>query len=158
MTKCVTEVLRLEVERRGLITENRLGAVRGVQGSKVQAMLNVAVNKAHGNALKVLWVDVKKAFDSVEHRYLLECIRHISLPTWVQSFLKTIIGRRSLKIRSNREVILEKRVERGILQGDTLSPLLSALCLDPLSRALNAKHPKPEVDAGTGHTDSVNTC
>ncbi|KAI4293396.1 hypothetical protein PAPHI01_2670 [Pancytospora philotis] len=28
-TKCVTEVLRLEVERRGLIAENQLGAVRG---------------------------------------------------------------------------------------------------------------------------------
>ncbi|KAI4293398.1 hypothetical protein PAPHI01_2672 [Pancytospora philotis] len=119
-------------------------------------MLNIAVNKAYGNELKVLWVDVKKAFDSVEHGYLLECTRRLSLPTWVQRFLETIIGRWSLKIRSNWDVILEKRVERGILQGDTLSPLLFALCLDPLSRALNSKYPKPEIDAGTGRTHGVN--
>ncbi|KAI4290877.1 hypothetical protein PAPHI01_0151 [Pancytospora philotis] len=155
-TKCVTEVVRIEVERRGLIAENQLGTVRGVQGSKEQALLNIAANKAHGNKLLELWVDVKKAFDSVNHSYLLACIKRLSLPVWVQAFLETTIASWTLQVRSNFEVILEKQVERGILQGDTLSPLLFALCMDPLSRSLNGAFPMIAIDSGEGRTHSIN--
>ncbi|KAK1351186.1 hypothetical protein LUQ84_000455 [Hamiltosporidium tvaerminnensis] len=51
-TKCVTKVVHLEVERRGLLAENQLGTVRGVQGAKEQALLNIALNKEYGNNLK----------------------------------------------------------------------------------------------------------
>ena len=61
-TKCVTEVMTLEVESRGLLSENQLGTVRRVQGAKEQALLNIAINKEHGNELKTMWIDVKKAF------------------------------------------------------------------------------------------------
>ena len=155
-TKCVTEVVKLEAERRGLLAENQLGAVRGVQGAKEQALLNIAVNKAHANRLKMMWIDVKKAFDSINHGYLLACLKALRLPTWVQQFLESTIARWALQVCSNQEIILEKRMERGILQGDTLSPLLFALCMDPLSRALNGKFPKVEVEAGEGRTHSVN--
>ncbi|KAL6120568.1 hypothetical protein NUSPORA_02682 [Nucleospora cyclopteri] len=48
-TKCVTQVMQLEVEKRGLLAENQLGTVRKVQGAKEQALLNLALNKEHGN-------------------------------------------------------------------------------------------------------------
>ncbi|KAL6120498.1 hypothetical protein NUSPORA_02768 [Nucleospora cyclopteri] len=48
-TKCVTQVMQLEVEKRGILAENQLGNVRKVQGAKEQALLNLALNKEHGN-------------------------------------------------------------------------------------------------------------
>ena len=45
-TKCVTEVMTLDVEARGLLSENQLGTVRRVQGAKEQALLNICTNKA----------------------------------------------------------------------------------------------------------------
>ncbi|KAF7683286.1 hypothetical protein TCON_1501 [Astathelohania contejeani] len=51
-TKCVTQVMQLEVEGRGLLTDNQLDTVRRVQGAKEQAMLNLSLNKEHGHLLK----------------------------------------------------------------------------------------------------------
>lgn len=119
-------------------------------------MLNIAINKEYGNKLKVTWIDVKKAFDSVEHTYLIECIKKLNFPVWIQTFLCSIISRWNLEVRAGSEVILDKRVERGILQGDSLSPLLFVLCMDPLSRKLNMSYPmvavhSNEISHSTNH-------
>ena len=150
VTKCVTETFQLEVERRGLLTENQMGTVRRVQGAKEQALLNLAVNKEHGNELKAMWIDVRKAFDSVDHCYLRECVARLNLPAWITNFLNRIISQWSLTIMAKGEVVLEKKVERGILQGDSLSPLLFVLCMDPLSRRLNGMYPKVSVPTSRG--------
>lgn len=65
-----------EVESRRLLSENQLGCVKGVQGPKEQALLNIDINLAYGNDLKTAWIDAKKAFDSVDHEYLIECIKN----------------------------------------------------------------------------------
>ncbi|KAL6120528.1 hypothetical protein NUSPORA_02730 [Nucleospora cyclopteri] len=89
-TKCVTQVMQLEVEKRGLLAENQLGTVRKVQGAKVQALLNLALNKEHGNQLKTAWIDVKKAYDSVDHAYLIQCINKLNLPKWITHSLSLL--------------------------------------------------------------------
>jgi hypothetical protein len=149
-TKCVTKVMQAIVENRDLLAENQLGTVRMVQGAKEQALLNLAINKHYSNTLKTAWIDVKKAFDSVDHIYLIKCLEKYSFPPWILNFLKGIISKWKLSIRSGSEEILEKSVERGILQGDSLSPLLFVLCIDPLSRQLNGKHQKVNVPTESG--------
>ncbi|KAF9763183.1 Retrovirus-related Pol polyprotein from type-2 retrotransposable element R2DM, partial [Nosema granulosis] len=144
-TKCITKVMQILVEERGLLAENQLGTVRLVQGAKEQAMLNIAVNKEYKNSLKTMWIDVKKAYDSVDHAYLVACIERLNLPQWIGEFLKSTIKKWHIEIRAGSEMILEKKIERGILQGDSLSPLLFVLCMDPLSRKLNSKYPKVGV-------------
>ena len=56
------------------IFKNQLGTIRRIQGAKEQALINIAINKEHKNNLKTSWIDVKKAFDTVDHDYLLHCI------------------------------------------------------------------------------------
>ena len=150
-TKCATRVMQLEVERRGLVAENQLGTVRMVQGAKEQVLLNLAVNRANRNRLATAWIDVKKAFDSVDHAYLIRCVECASFPEWITRFLKRIVGLWQLDIMAGGEKVLEKKVNRGILQGDSLSPLLFILCMDPLSRRLNMQHPKVAVTTPYGN-------
>ena len=149
-TKCVTKVIQGIVENRDILADNQLGTVRMVQGAKEQALLNLAINKHYGNSLKTAWIDVKKAFDSVDHIYLIKCLEKYSFPPWILNFLKDIISKWKLSIRSGRDEIILKSVKRGILQGDSLSPLLFVLCIDPLSRQLNGVHQKINVPTENG--------
>ena len=80
----------------------------------------------------------------------IRCIESYNFPTWITNFLKDIIKKWKINIKVGKEDILEKKIERGILQGDSLSPLLFVLCIDPLSRHLNAKHKKVEVMTENG--------
>ncbi|TBU11359.1 reverse transcriptase, partial [Hamiltosporidium tvaerminnensis] len=118
-TKCVTKVVQFEVERRGLLAENQLGAVRGVQGAKEQALLNIALNKEYDNNLKATWIDVKKAYDSIDHAYLTQCIENLNLPDWILKFIKVIISKWKIDISVGPEKIMSKKIDRGILQGDS---------------------------------------
>ncbi|KAL6120340.1 hypothetical protein NUSPORA_02943 [Nucleospora cyclopteri] len=88
-TKCVTQVMQLEVEKRGLLAENQLGTVRKVQGAKEQALLNLALNKEHGNLLKTAWIDLKKAYGSVDHDYLIQCTNKFNFPKYITWFLES---------------------------------------------------------------------
>ena len=98
-----------------------------VQGAKEQAMINIAINKALGNNLKTTWIDVKKAFDSVDHSYLIECIEKLNFPPWIYPFLKSTIERWKIDIKLNNKTILEKHIKRGILQGDSLASSVRTL-------------------------------
>ncbi|KAL6120577.1 hypothetical protein NUSPORA_02671 [Nucleospora cyclopteri] len=149
-TKCVTQVMQLGVKKRKLLAENQLGTVRKVQGAKEQALLNLALNKEHGNQLKTAWIDVKKAYDSIDHDYLLQCINKLNFPKWITRFLESIVSKWIIDIRVNKKSLLKKRVARGILQGDSLSPLLFVLCMDPMSRKLNGKYPKVTAHSEDG--------
>ncbi|TBU10333.1 reverse transcriptase, partial [Hamiltosporidium tvaerminnensis] len=125
-TKCVTKVVQIE-------------------GAKEQVLLNIALNKEYGNNLKATWIDVKKAYDSIDHAYLTQCIENLNLPDWILKFIKVIISKWKIDISVGPEKIMSKKIDRGILQGDSLSPLLFVLCMDPLSRKLNEKYTKVTV-------------
>src|ERR1700733_15573397 len=106
-TKCVTEVMTLDVEARGLLSENQLGTVRRVQGAKEQALLVQMFNKKHNKKQCGLM-----SFDSVDHGYLIKCIEKLNFPAWTLKFLEKTISKWELEIRSGSE---KKKVNRGIL-------------------------------------------
>ena len=58
---------------------------------------------------------------------------------------KKIISHWNLEVKDNNEVLINKKVNWGVLQGDSLSPLLFVLCLDTLSKRLNLIYPKVEI-------------
>ncbi|VDM99113.1 unnamed protein product [Thelazia callipaeda] len=54
---------------------NRLRTVIQVQGPKKQALLSLAVCRKQDNQLYTTWYDIEKAFDSVNHEYLLSALK-----------------------------------------------------------------------------------
>jgi exonuclease III len=87
----------------------------------------------------LLFLDLKKAYDNVNHEFLLRLLNHISMPTWFCNTIcmllselcvfTTIFGADSLCIR----------VHRGVKQGDPLSPLLFNLLIDTILCAFDGQ-------------------
>ncbi|KAL4719113.1 hypothetical protein ACJJTC_000459 [Scirpophaga incertulas] len=92
-TKCVTAVMQMAVEQRGLLSENQLETVRMIQGAKEQAMINIAINKASANDLITTLIDVNKVFDFADYSYLNESIKQLNPPFWIYPFLTSSVSK-----------------------------------------------------------------
>lgn len=74
-TKVVAEQLMHFVNMNDILSKNQMGTRRDCQGAKELALLNKNINKRYENTLYTTWFDVKKAFDTVNHTYLLDCLK-----------------------------------------------------------------------------------
>ncbi|XP_029654655.1 uncharacterized protein LOC115228141 [Octopus sinensis] len=146
VTKCVNVKLSDFVDGLGLISDNQLGTRKQCQGAKEQALINQCLNKEYGNSLYSAWVDVKKAFDSVDHQFLFHILDSSGIPLWIINFVKSIVKKWKVNLHLDGRKIGSVKLTRGILQGDSLSPLLFVMVMDPLSRILNSKFPKLQIN------------
>ncbi|KAH9371029.1 hypothetical protein HPB48_007791 [Haemaphysalis longicornis] len=79
-------------------------------------------------------VDQAKAFDRVEHRYLLAVLRCFGFPQETVTLIGDLYSDLTTRLLVNGQLSPPFGVTRGIRQGCPLSPLLFVLCLDPLLR------------------------
>lgn len=82
-----------------------------------------------------MWIDVKKAYDSIGHHYLMNCIERSNLPRCIGEFSRPQYHSDTSKYVVDQNDTGEE-VE-GILQGDLLYPFLF---MDHLSRKLNPEN------------------
>ena len=92
--------------------------------------------------LSVGWVDYRKAYDVVLHQLIHKALKAIKAPREIRTLLQKV----SRQWRTVVSVKLEKgshseliSFERGLFQGDSLSPLLFCLCVAPLSHRLRQR-------------------
>lgn len=79
-----------------------------VQSAKEQALLIFAFSKENINSFKTTWIDVKKAFNYIDHIYLIKYIESLKLLMWITDFLKNTITRWKVGVRFNGESVIEK--------------------------------------------------
>ena len=74
------------------------------------------------------WIDNKK---TVSHSWISEYLEMFGIANNVQDFLNNSM--KSWKLELNASGKTEVDIKRGIFQGDSLSPLLFAFCIAPLT-------------------------
>ncbi|RVE41606.1 hypothetical protein evm_013746 [Chilo suppressalis] len=91
--------------------------------------------------LSTSWIDYKKAYDSVPHSWLMRVLELYKINATLRAFLMSCMRQwrtvlfypESRRTLGNGDPI---KIERGIFQGDALSPFWFCLALNPLSTLL----------------------
>ena len=109
------------------------GSIAGRQGADhVRELADNFYAAAEGqtNNLHVLFLDTKKAFDSIRHRFIFAALKHIGLPEWVITVMRGLLHLVAVTPVFNGYTDVWIGITRGVKQGCPTSPLVFAACLD----------------------------
>ena len=143
LTSVITDRLYSHLEKEAIMTPEQGGGKKDCYGCKDQLIINNALLencKKRKKNLSTAGIDYKKAFDSVTHSWILKCLQIYKIHPVLITFIEESMSQWKTNMKLvHKEGVLETgtiRIKRGIFQGDSLSPLLFTMSLNPLSQEL----------------------
>jgi len=92
----------------------------------------------HNRPVHALFIDLRRAFDAVNHEALFAVLTHMGFPPKLMALIKDWFSRRTTSVRVNGTDSDPVAMAAGVGQGSVLSPLLFILFLESLNRTLLA--------------------
>ena len=119
-----------------------LGAKEGIIANKVIIEMQ---NESKMQFIETYY-DVRKAFDSINHNLLIETLEYYQVPFKIVKSVEHMMTNWQLIPHYNKESTIEPiKLRRGVMQGDSLSPLLFILYINVISQSLNEEIEKIEI-------------
>lgn len=129
-------------EQLEMIPEEQTGfrLKRGVQDNifNLQSIIHNRL-RLQGGKMYALFVDYKRAFDSVPHRRLWSKLYSLGLSTKIIKILQSLYDHAEVQIRTSQGLSNRAEVSEGVLQGEKLSPLLFNLFLSDIAQYFKDK-------------------
>jgi len=85
-------------------------------------------------------LDFKKAFDSIEYNWLNLVLQHQKFPHTFRKYITQIQYHAASQIKVNKSITDSIPINKGVRQGDPLSPTLFLLALNPLITHIQANN------------------
>mgnify|MGYP001794481862 FL=1 len=130
----IARKLNTHIHDNNLWPFEQFGALGGTQGSKEVLLLDAMIAeevRLYKRNIFMVWTDVKKAYDSIQQRYIIRILVLLEVPEWIINFIKQAMKSWRTKlqmiIKDGMVVTDVIKIVCGIFQGDSLSPLL--ICL-----------------------------
>ena len=139
MTGVVTDQIYAHLDHEKLLPEEQKGCRKGSRGTNDLLYIDRAVIKevkSRNKNLAMAWIDYKKAYDMVPHPWIIECLDLLGVAENNKSLLVNNMETWKIMLCSGNSELGEVEIERGIFQGDSLSPLVFILALILLSLIL----------------------
>lgn len=144
-TSCVLDPMDYHLDYYDLMEMQQRGAKAKCSGTTDNLMIDRMVTldcHRHKRNLSVAWIDVRKAFDSVDHGWLKKILRINRFPTWICRVVDNLSDswntRIAVKTTKGYEVSSPINFNRGLPQGDALCPRLFTLSLNPVAWKLSS--------------------
>ena len=99
-----------------------------------QHILNVS--KTRRKKLAMAWIDYKKAYDMVPHSWIINSLKIYKISLEVTNFIDKIMKTWRVKLTARGRSLPEEKIQRGIFQGDSQSPLLFITAIMPLNHLI----------------------
>ena len=111
--------------------------------STLHALLDVtletynAIQRNHHTAL--MFIDLRKAFDNVSHKILLQKLYHYGIRGPAHNLIKSYLSSRYQFVSHNSTTSSSKAINIGVPQGSILGPLLFLIYINDLPNAIISK-------------------
>lgn len=102
---------------------------------------NIQTAKLNNNKTAVLFLDIKKAFDSVWHKGLLFKMKQLNIPDYLIHITKSFLSDRHLFVAINNFHSRSFVAYQGVPQGSPLSPLLYNVFCSDISELISPLNP-----------------
>jgi hypothetical protein len=130
---------RLQTLLPSLIHENQYGFIKGrtIQDCLAWAFQFLHICHHSKKKIVILKLDFEKAFDKIEHPFIVEVMKQRGFSSKWINWVKSILGTASSVVLLNGIPGKSFTCKRGVRQGDPLSPLLFVLAVDFLQTVVN---------------------
>lgn len=139
-TSILNKRLNVWLKLKDSLYEEQAGFRKGYscndQAFVLNSLIQDKLRKKRGK-LYAVFIDLKSAFDSINHSLMWSVLRKLSLSSKMINILKNMYAKAKAKVRTPMGATDSFDVDTGVLQGEILSPLLFNLFLNNLIDRLN---------------------
>ena len=120
---------------------HQYGFRRGRSTTQAIAQLNnwVLESMDEGKVTGLLFVDISKAFDSINHKVLLDKLKHMGMSERSLQWFKSYLAERRQCVFINGQTSETQRITLGVPQGSILGPLLFNMYINSLPNAVETR-------------------
>lgn len=157
--KILTSILATRIQKniKKLIKPDQTGFISGRHGTNnIRRALNLKSLMAKGTYPSMLLsLDAEKAFDRVDWQFLEYTLIEMGFGEKFTDWFRLLYRNPKSKIRVNGHCSDFFDIERGVRQGDSLSPILFALSIEPLAEAIRQDVQIEGIEDGGGNIHKI---
>ena len=111
------------------------------QGYNIRKSINIIqhINKLKNKNHIIISIDAEKAFDKIQHPFMIETLQKVGIEGTYLNIIKAIYDKPTANIILNGEKLKAYPLKSGTRQGCPLSPLLFNMVLEVLTPAIRAE-------------------